>query len=479
VVVIRFSDGHALVMELATHGANLVLLEPGGAVVASARNPRAARERIAPGRQWRPRPLPPRQLDPFGADTTAVARVLEGAIEEGEPLLEAIRRRLFGVGTEGARLVVDESRGRAGEAAGILKERLEQLERGELDPVIRSPDDPLELAHRGRLDPAAVRLLPWDPGGPGDSIRGRDPVATAGLYHEAVELASRIDDRIEGLRAVLAREVRRLWEVESRVDGDLRGFEDPGRYRRWGEALLAGLGAAERHGGHAIVPDPWAPGSSMVVPAEPGRSLTEVADGHFRSHRRALRGLESARRRLELVRQRRSRLERLRAETEEAAGERGVERLEEGMRAEGIPVGLIPRRRSDPPRARVEGVRMFTSVEGASILVGRTGRDNDRLTFNIAGPEDFWLHVQGRPGAHVIIRNPGRLRRPSRNSLEEAAALAAWFSGARSEGQVDVHWTRRKYVRRIRGAPAGTVKLKRFEIVRVRPEAPPTDERPS
>ena len=82
VVVVRFSDGHALVVELATHGANLVLLEPGGAVVASARNPRAARERIAPGRPWRPRPLPPRQLDPFGADTTAVARVLEGAIEK-------------------------------------------------------------------------------------------------------------------------------------------------------------------------------------------------------------------------------------------------------------------------------------------------------------------------------------------------------------------------------------------------------------
>jgi len=122
---------------------------------------------------------------------------------------------------------------------------------------------------------------------------------------------------------------------------------------------------------------------------------------------------------------------------------------------------------------------MFTSADGASILVGRTGRANDRLTFKIAGPEDFWLHAQGHPGAHVVIRNPRRLSQPTAATLDEAAKLAAWYSGARSEGQVDVHWTRRKYVRRVRGAPTGTVTLKRFSIVRVRPEGPATSEDPS
>jgi hypothetical protein len=37
---------------------------------------------------------------------------------------------------------------------------------------------------------------------------------------------------------------------------------------------------------------------------------------------------------------------------------------------------------------------------------------------------------------------------------------------------VDVQWTRRKNVRRARGAAAGTVLVKRFETVRVRPAAP-------
>jgi predicted ribosome quality control (RQC) complex YloA/Tae2 family protein len=477
---IRFSDGHALLAELATHGANLILLDPSRAVRMAARTPRASRERLTPGRAWTPRPLPRRQVDPLGAGPETLRAVLAAALDDGEPLLEAIRRRLFGVGTEGARLVVEECAATAADPVEVLSVRLEQVVSGEVDPAILAPEDPVEMAGAGRFDPETVRLLPWSVAPDLVPIRRRDAAATAGLYHEALELALEISTGLDGLRTILARETRRLWELENRVSADLRGFEDPQRHRRWGEALLAGLASAERRGGHVIVPDPWDPDSTVFVPATPGMSLPAVADAHFRRHRRARRGRETARRRLDLVRDRRQRLERLRLESEGASGEAALERLEEGMRREGIAVGLVPRRR-DPgaPPVRVEGVRMLTGTDGASILVGRTGRANDRLTFKIASPEDFWLHVEGRPGAHVVIRNPRRLPRPSGAALEEAAALAAWYSGARSEGQVDVHWTRRKYVRKVRGAPPGTVTLKRFSVVRVRPAGPSTHDEPS
>ena len=76
------------------------------------------------------------------------------------------------------------------------------------------------------------------------------------------------------------------------------------------------------------------------------------------------------------------------------------------------------------------------------------------------------------PGAHVVVRNPDRLRRPSPEALMRAARLAARFSDAGKEERADVQWTRRKYVRRLRGAPPGTVTVKRFETVRVRPGLP-------
>ncbi len=101
------------------------------------------------------------------------------------------------------------------------------------------------------------------------------------------------------------------------------------------------------------------------------------------------------------------------------------------------------------------------------VLVGRTAQDNDALTFQIAFPRDFWLHVAGSPGSHVIVRNPGGLARLPRETLRFAALLAARHSKARSAGQVSVHVAQVKDVSKPIGAPRGQVSLKRYRSVRV------------
>ncbi len=111
--------------------------------------------------------------------------------------------------------------------------------------------------------------------------------------------------------------------------------------------------------------------------------------------------------------------------------------------------------------------RRFLSPDGMEILVGRTARDNDALTFQIASQRDFWLHVAGCPGSHVIVRNPEGLDSLSRETLRFAAALAARHSKARTAGQVSVHVCQVKDVSKPRGAPPGQVSLKRYRSVRV------------
>jgi predicted ribosome quality control (RQC) complex YloA/Tae2 family protein len=100
------------------------------------------------------------------------------------------------------------------------------------------------------------------------------------------------------------------------------------------------------------------------------------------------------------------------------------------------------------------------------VLVGRTARDNDVLTFQIASQRDFWLHVAGSPGSHVIVRNPEGLESLPRETLRYAAALAARHSKARDAGRVTVHVARVKDVTKPRGAPPGQVSLKRYRSVR-------------
>ena len=115
--------------------------------------------------------------------------------------------------------------------------------------------------------------------------------------------------------------------------------------------------------------------------------------------------------------------------------------------------------------------------------MGKADADNDRLTFGIAEPRDFWLHVSGPAGSHVIVRNPFDLDELPRPVAERAAQLAAWHSKARgSRGKVEVHFCRVADVRKPRGFAPGQVLLKRWDAVKVypkgldeAPEGPPPD----
>ncbi len=481
IAVVEFADGQALVAELATHGANLIHVDSGGRVVATARHPRRAHSRIAAGQPYVPPALPERQFVPFGVSALAIDDALRDAMAAGEDLYEALRRRTFGVGSAGAQLVIEECR-RTGRSPGdVLSSRLLRLEAGELDPVVVGPRDPLAEATAGRLDTATLQLLPWDPlEVPPDRAlaRGPDAAATAGIYHEALEKARSVGSRLEALRAILRGEVRRLWDGRNRLQDDIARLGDPATFRLYGEAILAGLNRARRHGDRAWVPDPYdEEGREIAVPAPADRTLQAAAEEHFLRARKVERGLEMAGARKEAIGRRLSRLEAVEAEAESARGEEDAARIERRLRDEGIAVGLGPATRAgraearrNPPR--VEGVRLITSSDGLTILIGKTGRDNERLTFQLAGPEDFWFHAVGVPGAHVVVRCPARGAPPPRATVVEAAGAAAWFSDARGSNQAEVQWTRRKYVRRLRGAAPGTVTVKRFESIRVRPALP-------
>jgi predicted ribosome quality control (RQC) complex YloA/Tae2 family protein len=56
--------------------------------------------------------------------------------------------------------------------------------------------------------------------------------------------------------------------------------------------------------------------------------------------------------------------------------------------------------------------------------------------------------------------------------LRAAAGIAAWYSGARGDGKVEVHYTQRKHVHKRKGMPAGQVLVRRFRSILVAPRLP-------
>jgi predicted ribosome quality control (RQC) complex YloA/Tae2 family protein len=130
---------------------------------------------------------------------------------------------------------------------------------------------------------------------------------------------------------------------------------------------------------------------------------------------------------------------------------------------------------TDPDQGLWQGrsvARRFTSPEGWTVLVGRTARDNDLLTLRLASPRDFWFHVAGEPGSHVVVRNPEGVERLPRGTERFAAALAAGYSRARRGGTVAVHAAPRSQVSKPRGMAPGKVALGRYRTLTVAPLRP-------
>ena len=118
-----------------------------------------------------------------------------------------------------------------------------------------------------------------------------------------------------------------------------------------------------------------------------------------------------------------------------------------------------------------DGAFAYTLREGWTVLAGRTDADNERLSLKVARPQDWWFHVRGMPGSHVILQGPPG-DEADRETLRRAAAVAAYHSKARDGGEVAVSCTKARYVTKPRGAKVGTVQIRKEVVLKVRPGIP-------
>ncbi len=106
--------------------------------------------------------------------------------------------------------------------------------------------------------------------------------------------------------------------------------------------------------------------------------------------------------------------------------------------------------------------------KGYTIWVGKNSQNNDLLTMKHAAKNDIWLHARGMAGSHVVIKTKAGQTLPV-DVLEYAASIAAYFSKGRTDSLCPVIYTEKKYVRKIKGAPAGQVVVDKENTLLVKP----------
>lgn len=121
------------------------------------------------------------------------------------------------------------------------------------------------------------------------------------------------------------------------------------------------------------------------------------------------------------------------------------------------------------PASEKPNFHCYHTPGGFELLVGRNNRQNDQLTFRLAGPHDLWFHAQEISGSHVLLRlEPGTTADLA--DLQFAADFTAYYSRSRQSRQVPVVYTQPRYVYKPKGAKPGMVIYKQEQVIWGQPE---------
>ena len=446
----RFRGGkRSLVIELHTNQWNVLLVDSEDRRIVSALRARDAGGRsLKPGALYQPpapagRVLPDRSRDAlWDAWTSALA-----PLPPAERPRELVRRFAYASPLNAAALLGPAA---LGDDAAALEEAFERWWE------VADGDDAGAFILRTKAGPQPYPM----------ALAGVESVRAESLLAAMETIAAAAPAEVEEEKQgpdLLGPARRKAAGAEKRIERlreEVAAVGEADRLRAQADLLLAHLDWAE-------------PGdASVVLPDFDGGEVEIALDPRLRPHENAERLYDEARRRARAEARLPDLLAAAEKELERWSGAvAALERGETPAWVEGaLRRGDAKERKAAPePGARIP-YRLYRTSGGLEVRVGRSSRDNDRLTFGHAAHADVWLHARSVPGSHVVLRWTEEGAPPARD-LEEAAVLAAFYSKARTSGTVAVDWTRRKYVRKPRGAPPGRVTLINAKTVFVAPDA--------
>jgi predicted ribosome quality control (RQC) complex YloA/Tae2 family protein len=259
-----------------------------------------------------------------------------------------------------------------------------------------------------------------------------------------------LDRRALILRA-LRRHHARLSRKTAGLLADVAEARGAPELRASAETLLAYLRQVPPRAERVVLPDLHDSGRNREIALDPKVAPQANAARYFKRAAKAERGLKEIPPRLAATQAERHALEvlieRARALEEGAADsarpddpaldaelESALAQLPPAIRrAAGVepavPRTAGPRAQRARPAvpARLQPRRLRTT-EGWDVIIGRSNEGNDYVTHQLARSEDYWLHVHGAAGSHVVIRRGKGANEPSKRTIEEVAAWAAFYS---------------------------------------------------
>ncbi len=266
-------------------------------------------------------------------------------------------------------------------------------------------------------------------------------------------------DRIERMRTRSQDLLRILTAASDRLSrkinaqrAELAQCAERDTMRMYGDLINANLYRLEKGVSHAELENYYEEAMPVIkIKLDPALTPSQNAQKYYKLYHKARTAEEILVVQIEKAQQELDYIDSVFEELSRAATEQDLVEI----RSELTEQSYIRAPRGKQKQPAMQGPMEFVSTDGFRIFVGRNNRQNDRLTMKQAGNRDIWFHTKNIPGSHTILETGGKPA--TETAMEQAAALAAFFSRGKDSSQVPVDYTEVRNVSKPQGSKPGMV----------------------
>ncbi|API89538.1 hypothetical protein BKP56_09845 [Marinilactibacillus sp. 15R] len=284
----------------------------------------------------------------------------------------------------------------------------------------------------------------------GEQILFKTLSACADRFYGNKSERDRVQQQANDLFGLVKNETERNEKKLIKLEKEWQQTQKADQYRIKGEVLTAYLHEIEQGMESVTLDNFYEENEKIEIDLDPRKTPSKNAQAYFSRYQKLKNAIKHLEGQIKSTKAEIQYLESVMTQME-VASPRDVEDIRDELQAG----GYIKKKRKQQKGKKRQSTKpdQFLSSDGTLILVGKNNLQNDELTMKTARKTDWWLHTKDIPGSHVIIRS----EHPSEETIEEAAAIAAYFSKYRLSASVPVDTVQVKHIRKPNGAKPGFV----------------------
>lgn len=274
---------------------------------------------------------------------------------------------------------------------------------------------------------------------------------------------------LEGLR----KEAEHIRHTLTKISSESESSDRPRQYELMGELLKANLNEIRKGMTEAVLENAFDGSKEVIsIPLDKNLTPTKNAERYFdKAKKSRVAALEQKQQTTKLN----ERLLTLTASLDRINAVVSSDELEHAIdehRHILMTLGLVRSAQKKKTGEEEVPFRVFRVSGDFVVWAGKSGENNDLLSTRYTKPRDLWFHARAVGGSHVVLKFGSGKGEISKHAIGEAAAIAAYYSKMKSSKLVPVSMCEGKYVRKPKGAPAGTVTIEREKVIFVEPRLP-------